>query len=427
MVVPARVGPIINRCFLLWSGLPSPLRSRSVGRIRQHLYGMTDPSSIIGLQSAIAAICARALSPTEVSLHRPGGELVRQETDEAKFLFDRWEKRLGMFKSDGNLFAKRLDYLQLDRKQAHAWLTPAAPDSHFTLPTWGVLLAEVVGASVEAAPTFPLTRIREVEQRTLFRAAQVTNRLPTFADFLHPFLSACFRRLKLQVPEADSLLEPEAWEALARFVLDSLSATAARTLAHEVKEHSRQGALEGQTPENRLEDFQTRYLGSTAGRLALFQKYPVLARILAWNSLTIADTVAELLNALEKDRTKLAETFNEGKALGPIVTLRLGLSDPHRGGRTVMVIETRDGLRLVYKPRALQLTAVFNALIAWWNERELRLQPPPGQDPGPRRLWLGGVYRAPRMQLAHRSDRVFSPPRGLRGAVSHSLRLRLSQ
>jgi lantibiotic modifying enzyme len=83
---------------------------------------------------------------------------------------------------------------------------------------------------------------------------------------------------------------------------------------------------------------------------SLFRKFPVLPRL--WLRLISqwCEQVTELLTRLAADRAALSRAFLEGQPVGPLVDLRCGLSDPHNGGRTVMLLEFSAG-SVIYKPR----------------------------------------------------------------------------
>lgn len=95
------------------------------------------------------------------------------------------------------------------------------------------------------------------------------------------------------------------------------------------------------------------FLGGRPGHrlFLLFKRYPVLAHLWLLAIFQWRDHVAEVLERLDRDRAAISRLFFQGHALGPIRNLRLGLSDPHGGGRSVTLVELDAG-RLVYKPRS---------------------------------------------------------------------------
>lgn len=100
--------------------------------------------------------------------------------------------------------------------------------------------------------------------------------------------------------------------------------------------------------------------------LRLFSVFPALARL--W-LVVISDwqaMVSELLQRLQKDRRAIAGAFFGGAQLGPVLELRAGLSDPHRGGRAVVEINFAVG-RVIYKPRSGKGERAWFNLLRWMN------------------------------------------------------------
>ncbi len=140
-------------------------------------------------------------------------------------------------------------------------------------------------------------------------------------------------------------LAPNAHAHLERVLLQRLSALATPTLDLEWGEHRERGLA------------------------SLFTEYPSLARLLSTHALHWADATAELLERLNADANQLATTFNGGAPLGEVIDARSGLSDPHRGGRTVCILHFLSGMTVVYKPRSLAPERAFADVVEWLGAR----------------------------------------------------------
>lgn len=83
---------------------------------------------------------------------------------------------------------------------------------------------------------------------------------------------------------------------------------------------------------------------------SLFKKFPVLARL--WFQLISQwrDHVMEILERFEADRDALSRTFFDGQPIGTTIDMHCGLSDSHKGGRTVTELQFEAG-SVIYKPR----------------------------------------------------------------------------
>jgi type 2 lantibiotic biosynthesis protein LanM len=100
---------------------------------------------------------------------------------------------------------------------------------------------------------------------------------------------------------------------------------------------------------------------------ALFGEYPVLERLL---DNTVALKTAEALeftSRAERDLSMLRSVFAAN--FDRMTSIRSGLSDPHRGLRSVKILEFASGERLVYKPKELGVDAAWSALLDWVSAR----------------------------------------------------------
>lgn len=101
------------------------------------------------------------------------------------------------------------------------------------------------------------------------------------------------------------------------------------------------------------------------GLMQLTDEYPVLRRHLGMTVGSWLDTGRELLERVRRDRNVLADTFGLPTD-ARLVGVQTGLSDPHRGGRTVAILTfaAGDTRAVVYKPKDLEVDAAYNALIS---------------------------------------------------------------
>src|SRR5262249_60657704 len=98
--------------------------------------------------------------------------------------------------------------------------------------------------------------------------------------------------------------------------------------------------------------------------------YPGLARLLAIAIAHWVTDMAAFLLRLESDCPGIAWRFFNGKERGPVRSIHSSLSDPHRGGCTVKIVEFEGGLKIVYKPKSLAIDQAWMNLIAWLRQRE---------------------------------------------------------
>lgn len=127
-------------------------------------------------------------------------------------------------------------------------------------------------------------------------------------------------------------------------------------------------ALAGTDDQERFTSFM-RDQCTPGGLGRMFERYPVLARLLSTVALSAAEAGAELLTRLAADRTAVIETLLGGTNPGPAVVVEPGLGDSHRHGRSVIFVRFADGRTIVYKPRSLAAQARFGDVIGWLNRR----------------------------------------------------------
>jgi lantibiotic modifying enzyme len=99
---------------------------------------------------------------------------------------------------------------------------------------------------------------------------------------------------------------------------------------------------------------------------ALFKRFPVLARLWSVAICQWQGHVLELLERSASDASAIARSFFGKVPAGRIKDLRLGLSDPHEGGRSVTLVEFEGG-RVIYKPRSGASESAWFELLGWMN------------------------------------------------------------
>ncbi|HEV2844273.1 MAG TPA: type 2 lanthipeptide synthetase LanM family protein [Thermoanaerobaculia bacterium] len=179
-------------------------------------------------------------------------------------------------------------------------------------------------------------------------------------------LRAAAKRIVAGQP--DALFEPDsAVEAFFDVLVNNLAKALRRTLVLELHIAARTGQVQG-TPGEQMAQFLER-LQQPEYALGILRQYPVAARHVVECAGRWFAFASEVLAQLAADSDIIRKTFHSGEDPGPLVEAQGGVSDPHRGERTVLLLRFRSGLRLVYKPKPLALDAAFQNLLVWLNER----------------------------------------------------------
>jgi type 2 lantibiotic biosynthesis protein LanM len=269
--------------------------------------------------------------------------------------------------AEDSLFAERVQDAGVSREALLAMLADEHEEgepSESDAP-WLALFDEIACPHPEGEPPSPAGP----------GGASSVNAAP-FTRFADPFVEVGRARLRaaLASDQRGSASPPGSpvEGMLLRHLRGALSFVAIRTLVLELNVARLRGQLLGDTPEARLEHFSAHHLGDRSMREGLLHEYPVLARLMT----TIVDrwlqTTLELVRRLAEDRPAIERLFSGGTQIGDLTAVHLGLSDPHRGGRTVAVLAFSSGLKLVYKPKSLAVDVAFQGLLAWLNTIGLR-------------------------------------------------------
>jgi type 2 lantibiotic biosynthesis protein LanM len=132
--------------------------------------------------------------------------------------------------------------------------------------------------------------------------------------------------------------------------------------------------MENTTDSNSRKQYRDFIQGLLAGGLlTFFKEYPVLARLAATAIDSWVEVNGEFLSRLASDRCEIQKTFHDEIELGKVVTVQSNLSDRHHNGRSVIIVEFASGLKLVYKPKSLNLEQSYIKLLAWLNKHKIPL------------------------------------------------------
>ena len=102
------------------------------------------------------------------------------------------------------------------------------------------------------------------------------------------------------------------------------------------------------------------------GSRRLFEDRPVLLRLIASITRQWIETSHEFVMRLDSDLAAIRHEILQG-AGSRVANIESGLSDPHNGGHTVLIVTFEDGARVVYKPKDMRLDAAWRALVERLN------------------------------------------------------------
>lgn len=234
------------------------------------------------------------------------------------------------------------------------WLQALTGRERTSRPAWAGLVEQAVAAAEPPDAPPPMGSWAEA-----------------FAVPLRPFVAVARDRL---ADDARAQLPPEHGDpgqiagTFTATLGRKLAGMAVRTMAAVLAEARASGQLAGDSARARFADFLVRQSART-GLVALFDEYPVLARLLGTAVVQACEAGRELLARFAVDRPALVQTLLDGTDPGPIVALEPGLGDPHRRGRSVTAVSFGDGRKVIYKPRGMDSYVLFCAAAGWLSQR----------------------------------------------------------
>lgn len=289
-------------------------------------------------------------------------------------LWERWCDRAAAGREAA--FIAQLAFEGISVEQARAALRPVSGEAA-PLPAWAEALRETgrlsapfgAAASLEAGQPVP------------------------FEDLLLGLVD--FAAARLPTPNR---LSPEALQALQRGLLRDLSEISAPTLQSEFTLFCQRIHSNPLAYVRLMGDDTALYQAfvTQTGLDAIFDVYPVLGRLTGTRVVQWIETTSAFLQRLDLDAEALSATFWAGAPIGGVHAVRVGLSDRHHGGQSVIDVVFDCGLHVVYKPRSLRIDVRWSALVDWINRNQppVELRAAPALDRGTHG-WMAHVAAAP--------------------------------
>lgn len=291
---------------------------------------------------------------------------------EASQRLDHWCKVVAQ--GDWEKFQKRLEWSGWNFQQLRQVVGTTPKLDSQSLPTWATTLTEIL-------QTLP----KVISEKISPSPIAPEDPLP-FEDVLLPLMIVARRKLLARLgslslsPEElplKLLMEP-AYLRLECALLRRLLTLTAKTLELEFS-HSRTvgenllnlvlNKTKGTSSKVKYNAFVQNLLSD--GLLGFFQKYPVLGRLIATAIDFWVEATGEFIERLNGDLSEIQRWFYpEELNIGKVLEITTGLSDPHHQGRSVIAITFESKLKLIYKPKDLDLEVIFCQVLDWYNQKK---------------------------------------------------------
>ena len=278
----------------------------------------------------------------------------------------RWDRRLAMAKELGSL-------PDIDEDQWRHAVDPYNSGGFSRRLAWDGLVDSRLATGVQSNEGENWSSYFDIFMQNDFNSeskSTLDNDVP-FAHVLQPVVNRAW--VLVQDADGNAGLKESARVELRQILLRHLSELGSsalgemfskgRTLADVAFERFSSGTLAGSTSEQ-YEEFCRSQIATNFE--ALFRAFPVLGRLWASAVENWVEATRELLERLDADRQDLQAIFGIPRDL-PVKSFNGGLSDPHGGGRSVVIITFENSIRLVYKPRSVEIEACFQRFLAKLN------------------------------------------------------------
>jgi len=275
----------------------------------------------------------------------------------------RWDERLDIARRDGRAPSLPRDgwIAAVDPYRTGAWTRRLA---------WGGFDATADARTVMSEEEPPwvatLAWMRLVATRAASAPLQAPGADLPFAHIFHPLVEEAWVRASC----ADlCAISDSAGASLRQALLNRLCGLAAqplaglfcgeRTLADVALKHIVDGTSPGLRTDG-YERFCRQVLGG--GLELLLSEFPVLGRLLATALIQWEEFCREFMSRLAVDRDAIGNTFGIPPT-AHVMSLVLGLSDPHQEGRGVVVVGFGKHGQIVYKPRPTAIEQHYHGFV----------------------------------------------------------------
>jgi type 2 lantibiotic biosynthesis protein LanM len=315
--------------------------------------------SAVTLRERIAALRRAKDAKIDDACEAPSGAI---DFELAERRLQRWRSQAPF--EDDSYFQLRLEMDGIDEDEFRRLLgepVEAIRERFSAPPEWLIELSEAFFNPAASEPIALPVALRDKEGAGFLRAIEplINHGRNKLRHGIEPLIRRQ-HELPFNPATIDEILFPNlAWQLL--WILT-------RTMVLELNVARLQERLRGDTPEERFESFLEQ-LGRAESMLEILRTYPVLARQLVLAINKWANFSTEFLRHLCDDWNAILSTFKPESEPGQLTSLKGGISDMHRGGRTVLIAEFGGGFKVVYKPKSLAVDVHFQELLAWLNER----------------------------------------------------------
>lgn len=195
----------------------------------------------------------------------------------------------------------------------------------------------------------------------------IKGHIPTdhpYLCFTYPFLHWIQNLIETDLPQTYKVDQQAVRSIILEATLQSVLKISIKALTVEINKQSKQGSLNGNSPEARYQDF-CQQLQQQQYFTQLVYEYPTMFRMIIEESIQQKTFLVEAVNHLINDFDEIQAQFG---LLGALTSIEMNKGDSHCGKKTVLICCFEHG-KVVYKPKPLQVNQHFNQIIKYMNNQ----------------------------------------------------------
>lgn len=195
-----------------------------------------------------------------------------------------------------------------------------------------------------------------------------------FAPFYELFLRRAISKYRGKKAAGTIRHAKKVEQDFVQYTLSCLQKISLRTLILEMHQLKAKDKLSGNDEAEEYQDFLYTYLHDTSYIRLLYERYPILFRMMEEQTGQCLDYFCEIIDHLETDKEEIEKRFLEGSVF-ELSSIRCMFGDAHHRGRSVACVSLNGTAEIIYKPHSLENECIFQNLLkkiskkcSLWND-----------------------------------------------------------
>ena len=189
-------------------------------------------------------------------------------------------------------------------------------------------------------------------------------------NFYLPIINKNFHEFSNKIQDMEILKDKELIIVeIIESIISSLSILAERTMILEVNVARLENTLVGDTGEERFQYFIDTIIGKKKYQYSLYNEYFELTKLMYKVTENKFNYLIEVINNLSNNMGVIREKFNNNAIVGKVISINTGKGDDHNKGRSVALVTFESGLKIIYKPKSLEIEYKFQEILSWLNSQ----------------------------------------------------------